>query len=118
MWQAPAFDGGRPFYGSFEGKPLSHVSWFGQLCIKAWIYGLWGLVAACLVGYFYSASSVIYVLLRKEVDLTDVEEVYLEGSQTDDGTGTSPTDSPTDVAEEPTKKPAAKRPTRKKPSTE
>ena len=60
MWQAPTFDGGRPFYGSFDGKPLSHVSWFGQICIKAWIYGLWGLVAACLVGYFYSASSVIY----------------------------------------------------------
>ncbi len=115
MWQAPTFDGGRPFYGSFDGKPLSHVSWFGQQCIKAWIYGLWGLVAACLVGYFYSASSVIYVLLRKEVDLTDIEDVYLEEGQSEEGTATTPTDPPTDDA---TKEPAAKKRTRKKPSSE
>ena len=70
-----------------------------------------GLVAACMVGYFYSASSVIYVLLRKEVDLTDIEDVYLENGQSEEGTAASPTD-------EATEKPAAKKRTKKKPSTE
>lgn len=100
MWQAPAFDGGRPFFGSFGERSLSHVSWFGQLCIKVWIYSVWGLVAACIVGYFYSASSVIYVLLRKEVDLTDIEDVYLEDGKGEEGSGTSSADSPTDGTDE------------------
>ncbi len=70
--------GDGPFFGTFGDAQLRHVSWFGRVCLKAWIYSLWGLVAAFVVSFFYSASSIIYFLLRREVDLTDIEDVYVE----------------------------------------
>jgi len=107
MWQAPTFDGGRPFFGTFDKQSLRHVSWFGQWCLKVWIYALWGLVAACVVGFFYSASSVIFFLLRRDVDLTDIEECYLEEAQADDAAPAQPPETP---APEPTQAPASEPP--------
>ncbi len=78
MWAKPSVTEDGPFYGTFSETELRHASWFGRFCLKAWIYSLWGLVAAFAVSFFYSASSVIYFLLRREVDLTDIEDVYIE----------------------------------------
>lgn len=80
LWSAPSFAEDAPFYGTFGDQELRHLSWFGRLLMKVWIYGLWAMVAACGVSLFYTASSVIYLLLRREVDLTDMEEVYLEAA--------------------------------------
>ena len=77
MWQKPSVAEDRPFYGTFGEEELRHASWFGRLCLKAWIYSLWGLVAAFAISFFYSASSVLYFLRRRDVDLTDIEDVYL-----------------------------------------
>ncbi|MEK6642581.1 MAG: hypothetical protein AABZ08_01630 [Planctomycetota bacterium] len=85
MWHAPSLSGDTPFYGSFDtGVQLSGISWFGQALIKFWVYGVWGLVAAFVVSLFYSSSTLIYLLLRREVDATDMEEVYVEDSALDD----------------------------------
>ena len=78
MWQAPTFADDRTFYGTFPDNDLRHVSRFGQWCLRAWIYTLWAFVAACAVSFFYTAGSVMYFLLRREVDLTDWEDVYLD----------------------------------------
>lgn len=79
MWQKPSVtERNRPFYGTFGKDDLRHVSWFGRVCLKAWVYSLWGLVAAFAISFFYSASTVIYFLLRREVDRTDIEDVYVE----------------------------------------
>lgn len=85
LWTAPSLTGNTPFYGSFDtGAQLSGISWFGQVLIKFWVYGLWGLVAAFVVSLFFSSSTLIYLLLRREVDATDLEEVYVEDSALDD----------------------------------
>ncbi len=81
MWQKPSVTGDGPFFGTFGDERLRHVSWFGRVCLKAWIYSLWGLVAAFVVSFFYSASSIIYFLLRRDVDSTDIEDVYIETPQ-------------------------------------
>jgi len=78
MWQKHSMTENTPFYGTFGDEELRHVSWFGRVCLKAWIYSLWGLVAAFAVSFFYSASSIIYFLLRRDVDLTDIEDVFVE----------------------------------------
>ncbi|MFQ5430072.1 MAG: hypothetical protein ACE5E1_07150, partial [Phycisphaerae bacterium] len=95
MWQPPDFTATRPFIGTFSNAQLRHVSAFGRFCLKAWIYTLWGMVAAVVVSFFYTASTVIYFLLRREADLTDWEEVYLE---TAGGEAAAPTPESPDAA--------------------
>lgn len=81
MWQAPSFGADAPFYGTFPKHDLSHVSWFGRSCLKIWIYLLYGVVAALVVTLFYNVGAVIYFLLRRDVDMTDIEDVYLEDTE-------------------------------------
>lgn len=78
IWQTPALTGDTTFYGSFGEYELAGLSWFSQIIFKTWIYGLWGLVAAYAMSYFFCANMNIYLLLRREVDMTDIEDVYLE----------------------------------------
>jgi len=79
IWRAPSLSGETPFFGGFnESVQLAGMSWFGQLLVKGWIYVLYGFVAAFFVSLFYSSSTLVYLLLRREVDATDLEDVYLE----------------------------------------
>lgn len=78
MWQAPRPNDGRPFYGTFDGPKLRHVSDFSARCIKAWIFVLWGVVAAFAVTFFHVSSTIVYFVMRRDVNETDMEDVYLE----------------------------------------
>lgn len=78
IWQAPSLTGEGSFWGGFDEVKLAGMSWFGQLLIRGWIYVVWALVVAFAVSFFFSASTQIYLLLRREVDLTDVEDVYFD----------------------------------------
>lgn len=78
LWHAPSLLGGTPFWGAFDGPELAGASWFGQLFFKAWIYIILGIVAAYVISFFFSASTLIYLLLRRQVDATDLDEVYVE----------------------------------------
>lgn len=78
MWQAPSFFDGRPFYGTFDGQELRFPSSFARWLIQFWINMLWAFVAAFVVSFFYSASCIIYVLLRGVHDDTDMEEIYID----------------------------------------
>ncbi|HUU58555.1 MAG TPA: hypothetical protein VMZ50_03340 [Phycisphaerae bacterium] len=75
VWTAPTF-------GSLFG-PMSWDAMSGGQSIGAFIIGIWvflvaTLVMAYLLSYFASASSVIYFLLRRKVDATDLDDVYVE----------------------------------------
>lgn len=80
VWQAPSPIGGGSFYGDFDGPALAHVSRFTRFCLRGWVYGVWALVAAFAVNYFFTANTIIYLLLRREVDATDLEDVVTEDS--------------------------------------
>ncbi|MCG8405229.1 MAG: hypothetical protein MI923_08540 [Phycisphaerales bacterium] len=80
MWQAPGFFDGRPFSGTFDRDELRFPSSWGQRLIQLWINLLWGGVAAFVVSFFYTASSVNYLLLRHVHDRTDMDEVYFEAA--------------------------------------
>lgn len=85
IWKAPSLTGETPFYGSFDSTvQLTGGSLFAQFLFKAWIYTAWGLVAALFVSLFYASSTLIYLLLRKEVDATDLEEVFVEDMVSDE----------------------------------
>lgn len=95
IWQGPSLIGESAFYGSFEGEPLAHMSWFAQILVRLWIYVVWAMVAAFLVSFYFSASTLIYLLLRREVDATDLEDVYLEDTADDVASMSKPPDAPT-----------------------
>jgi hypothetical protein len=46
--------------------------------MKFWIYLVIAMLAAFAVSFFFSANTIIYVLMRKEVDATEIDDVYLE----------------------------------------
>jgi hypothetical protein len=46
-----------------------------------WLHFAWLGVIGFLYSYFWSASTVIYFLLRHEVDETAIEEVYFEEAE-------------------------------------
>jgi hypothetical protein len=49
-----------------------------------WVWVVLGLAMAFLISFFFASQTVIYFLLRKAVDATDIEEVYLEESEEDE----------------------------------
>jgi hypothetical protein len=78
FWTGPSLLGETAFWGGFAGHDLAHVSWFAQLWFYLWIFTVYGCVTAFLISFCYSAWTLIYFLLRREVDATDLEDVYLE----------------------------------------
>jgi hypothetical protein len=83
LWTPPTLDWGTPMIGTFDASKLANVSWFGQLLMKLWVYAGWAFLGAFVVSFFYCASTIIYLLLRKEVDATDIEDVYIADSGID-----------------------------------
>jgi len=78
MWREPAMFGTTPFWGEFGAHDLAGASWVGGILIRCWVFLLATCVASFLVSFFYSAGTLVYLLLRWEVDATDFEDVYLE----------------------------------------
>lgn len=50
------------------------AAWF----IAFWVYLLISLLGAFAISFYFSANTIIYALLRREVDATDLDDVYVE----------------------------------------
>lgn len=60
---------------------MSKMTWYndvGAFFVSVWIYILFLMVVGFGYSYFWSASSIIYFLMRKKVDDTEFDEVHLE----------------------------------------
>ncbi len=80
LWSAPTF---HDLHGQWNWAAMS-----GSEKIAAWVMGVWVyLVAASVVAfalsYAASATTVIYYLLRRKVDATDLDDVYVEEAPAD-----------------------------------
>jgi hypothetical protein len=53
--------------------------------IALWVYVILGLLAGYVVSFYFSSNTIIYFLMRREVDATEMDDVYLE--ETDDDFG-------------------------------
>jgi hypothetical protein len=60
---------------SWMSGAISGSDWLGAVLIGLWVCLVIALVWAFLVSFYFCASTVIYFLLRKAVDLTDYERV-------------------------------------------
>ncbi len=77
VWAAPTFDN------------LTGPATFGSNPIASWLIGMWVFMVAAgvlayLLSYVASSTTVIYYLLRRKEDATDLDDVYIEDIEEED----------------------------------
>jgi hypothetical protein len=79
MWPGPAnfWD----FTYTFNFSNLSGGRGVGAALLSFWIYIAISLLGAFAISFYFSANTVIYYLMRQEVDATEMDDVYLEQSE-------------------------------------
>jgi len=78
MWAKPTFS---VFHASSNWQAMSTAEQLGAFLISIWVYLVIGIVLAFALCYCSSASTVIYYLLRRKVDATDLDDVYVEEAE-------------------------------------
>ncbi|HEX3359323.1 MAG TPA: hypothetical protein VHS31_20255 [Tepidisphaeraceae bacterium] len=80
IWPAPATVGSLTY--DINYWPLGPGQKVGAFLIMLWVYLAIGLVGAFAISFYLSANTIIYFLMRNEVDATELDDVYIE--QADD----------------------------------
>jgi hypothetical protein len=62
----------------------------GAVLIRFWVEGLKLLAVGFLFSYFWVAFTAVYFLMRRQVDATEIDEVYLEEEQEEEAGGLPP----------------------------
>jgi hypothetical protein len=70
-----------------QGTELSGLGWFGAGMIRFFAGCVKLLAVGFLFSYFWTASSSIYLLLRRDVDATEMDEVYLDSDASEQESG-------------------------------
>ncbi len=65
-------------------RPWNYI---GAVLVSVWLYLLFLLIVGFGYSYFWTASSIIYLLMRHKVDDTDFDEVHLEEEPTEEPFG-------------------------------
>jgi hypothetical protein len=78
VWAAPTFDS---LWGQFNWQAVGTVQTVSSVLIGFWTFLLAAMVAAYLLSFAASATTAIYYLLRREVDSTDLDDVYVEEAE-------------------------------------
>ena len=81
MWPAPTF---QVLHAPLNSAALSTFETLGAWFMALWVYIIVGMVGAFLISYFVSASTEIYYLLRRHVDATDLDDVFVEEAEEED----------------------------------
>ncbi len=74
VWPAPTFANLHPPCSWAAMGPIESAS---AVVISIWVYLVIGLVAAVLLSYWVCSTTIIYYLLRRKVDATDLDDVYV-----------------------------------------
>ncbi|MFP3937905.1 MAG: hypothetical protein ACLFVW_06150 [Phycisphaerae bacterium] len=75
LWARPTFNS---LFGSFNWAAMSGAQQVGAFLIGVWVFLVAAAVAAYLLTFAASSTTVIYFLLRRKVDATDLDDVYVE----------------------------------------
>ncbi len=59
-------------------ESMSWSNYIGAIMVSVWIYILFLMVVGFAYSYFWCASTIIYLLMRRKVDDTEMDEVHLE----------------------------------------
>ncbi len=75
MWTKPTFAN---LHGPWQPEAMNGSETGAALVMSLWVYLVIGVVAAFGICFFFSAATNIYYLLRRKVDATDLDDVYVE----------------------------------------
>jgi len=64
--------------GMQPGDQATGSLWFGLQMLTFWEHLLWTLAAGFRYSFFWCAATAIYLLLRRDVDQTEFDEVYVD----------------------------------------
>jgi hypothetical protein len=79
MWPGPANTGRLAFASDYQA--LSAGQSIGALFMNCWVMLLVSFLGAFALSLYFSANTIIYYLMRSEVDSTELDDVYLEQSE-------------------------------------
>ena len=74
IWPEPAFP---DFFGAGVATPTNWSTSISSALICFWVLVVIGLVVSFVISFYFSASTIIYALMRNRVDLIPIEEVYV-----------------------------------------
>lgn len=85
---------------SYTGKDrMTWANQAGAYMVAAWLYLFFLMILGFGYSFFWTASTIIYLLMRRKVDDTDLDEIYLEEDDADEpyatGTGLATAPPPT-----------------------
>jgi hypothetical protein len=76
-----------PSWSQLAYEPgFAHLKWSEDIaagCIAFWNYLAISMLGAFAISFYFSASTIIYYLLRREVDATELVDVYVEEADDD-----------------------------------
>ncbi len=101
IWAKPSFNS---LWGTFNWQAMDATEKFAAFCIGVFTFLLAAVVVAYLISFFCSSSTIIYLLLRRKVDATDMDDVYVEEPQ--EPVPPMPTETPAAPTGEPAPTPA------------
>jgi hypothetical protein len=89
---AASWGGGDARIHAIMGDPnsLKGLGWAGAKLIHLWTGCVKLLAVGYLFSYFWTASSSIYFLLRRDVDATEMDEVFLDADASEPAAGLPP----------------------------
>jgi hypothetical protein len=68
---------------NYAGLKTSHGIAAGE--ISFWVYLTIGLLGAFAISFYFSANTIVYYLMRREVDATELDDVYVEETEDEFG---------------------------------
>jgi len=94
LWVGRTTAGEQPVWGSiWPGSGLWHMPYeipylslstgqsIAAFFVALWVFLTISFLGAFLISYYFSSSTVIYYLMRREVDATELDDVYVEQSE-------------------------------------
>lgn len=66
-------------------KDFYFWNYVGAILVAMWLYLVFLMVVGFSYSYFWTATTIIYLLMRREVEDTDMDEVYMEEEEMEEG---------------------------------
>ena len=82
IWPAPTWDN---LTYTIDYVHLKGIDDLAAGLISFWVYLAIGLLGAFAISFYFSANTIIYYLMRREVDATELDDVYVEESEDEFG---------------------------------
>lgn len=96
LWPTPAPD---VLYSWPEWSNLHGLEYFSAFMIGAYVVVVIAMMWSFLASFYFSGSTVLYFLLRRDVDQTELSEVYAEETEAMDETHPPPDAAPSPVGQ-------------------